>query len=433
MLRPSFRPLLAGLLLALAGAARAQIPDPASFATLFPPDPVLPGTAPGVAVRSRARPEYAPRGVPLGLIMAHPSLDLGIGYDTDPAGQGRGPGSLVVSTAPSLSLGAAWEQDRAGLVLGAEDRRYPALPALGRTDWTAAAGIALGFGRDRLRLRASERALHEDGDTIGALPTDHPLPYRVSAALASYRFAAARLSITPEIGVASWRYGAASLGGVAISERDRDRDIGRAGVTARYALDPGLGFVIVLRDTATRYVAPAPGAPSRNSDAIAALAGLEDAADPMLRLRLLVGYERRAFAAAAYGIHQSPIAEAQAIWQPDGMTTVTATLSRRIEDAAAEGVSGYAETALALRLDREARRNLIVSLALGGAHAEFTGGAGREQAGHLGASATWLLNRRMRLTAGETLTTLDAAGGGAPGGARSATNSLSLLSLGFGL
>ena len=417
----------------LAHPARAQTPDAASFATLFPPDLHAAGTAPGVTVLSRARPLYDPRGIRLGVLMARPSLDLSTGYDTDPAGQPGRAGSLEFRTAPALTLGAGWGEDRLGLALSADDRRFPADPGLDRTDWTAAAGLDLGFGRDRLRLAATQRALHEDGSTIGTLPTDRPLPYRVSAALASYRFAGARVSVTPEIDVAAWRYATASLGGIAVSENDRNRDIARAGATARYALDPQTHFVVVLRDTATRYTAPAAGAPSRNSNAVSVLAGIEDATDPMLRLRLLLGWEQRVFASATYATHAAPIAEAQAIWQPSGMTTVTATLSRRIEDAAAEGVAGYTETAAGLRIDREARRNLIVSLSIGGQYADFTGGAGRERAGQAGASATWLLNRRMRITAGESVSVLDGSAGGLPGGTRSVTRSLSLVTLGFGL
>lgn len=427
--------LLTGLVLVtgLGPRARAQTPDPARFATLFPHDPAGLGTEPGVTVLSRARPLYDPLGVRLGVLLAHPALDLGIGYDSDPAGLPHRPGSLEIRTAPSLTLGAAWGEDRLGVVLRADDRRVLADPALDRTDWTAGAGLDLSFGHDRLRLAATERALHEDGSQIGALPTDRPLPYRVSAALASYRIGGARFSVTPELGLSAWRYATASLGGIAASETYRDRDIARAGATARYALDPGMRFVVVLQGTTTRYTAPAARAPSRNSSGLAVLAGLEDAADPMLRLRLLLGYERRVFASAAFGTHAAPIAEAQLVWQPSGMTTVTVTLSRRIEDAAQEGVAGYTETAAGLRIDREARRNLIVSLALGGQRADFTGAGGWENAGQMGASATWLLNRRMRITAGETLTSLDGAAAGLASGGHSVTRSLSLITLGFGL
>ncbi len=188
----------------------------------------------------------------------------------------------------------------------------------------------------------------------------------------------------------------------------------------------------MLRGTQSHYVTPQAGAPSRDSTGIAALIGAE-AGDGILHLRILAGWEQRDFAARPYGTHAAPVAEAQAVWQPGGMTTLTATLSRRIEDAAQEGVAGYTETAAGLRMDREVRRNLLLSVAAGVQRAAFTNGGGSETGSSLGASATWLLNRRMRITAAETVTALHGPANAAVPGSGSVTRSVSLLTLGFGL
>lgn len=434
--RRTWRLAAAGLALGLASlpvaAARGQALGPADLQSLFPPAPREAGTAAGVTVLSRARPLYDPRGVRLGLLEAYPRLDFGLGYDSDPSGLPHGAGGFVLRTAPSLALGAGWGGDSVGVTLGLDDRRVPGVPAADRTDWTAAAGLRFGFGPDRLSVAVAERALHEDGSEIGALPTDRPLPYRVTALGLADRIGAGRVSLTPALGFATWRYDAASLGGVAVSQAYRNRDVAQGGLTARYALAPRTDLVLVLRGTGTSYVAPPPGAPSRDSTGVAVLAGAEGG-DGVVHLRLLVGWEQRDFAAAAYGSHAAPIAEAEAIWQPSGMTTVTATLSRRIEDAAQEGVAGFTETAAGLRLDREARRNLLVSLDAGVQRAVFTNGGGSETGTRLGASVTWLLNRRMRVVAAETVSALHGRATAGVAGSGSVTRSLSLLTLGLGL
>lgn len=414
-------------------AAHGQEALPAAdIATLFPADTQAPGTAPGVTVFSRARPLYAPRGLRLGLLEAQPRIDLGLGYDSDPTGLPHGAGGFVWRTAPSLTLGTGRGEDTIGIALGADDVRAPGVPAADRTDWAAAAGLRLGIGPDRLALDAAERGLHEDGSEIGALPTDRPLPYRITTLRAAYRIGGARLSLTPALGFAAWRYDAARLGGVSVSQAYRDRDVVQGEVTASYALAPRRDLLLVLRGTQSHYVTPQAGAPSRDSTGIAALIGAE-AGDGILHLRILAGWEQRDFAARPYGTHAAPVAEAQAVWQPGGMTTLTATLSRRIEDAAQEGVAGYTETAAGLRMDREVRRNLLLSVAAGVQRAAFTNGGGSETGSSLGASATWLLNRRMRITAAETVTALHGPANAAVPGSGSVTRSVSLLTLGFGL
>ncbi|MGC8475728.1 MAG: outer membrane beta-barrel protein [Acetobacteraceae bacterium] len=421
-------PLLLALLVLLAAPARAQL-DPAGFTSLFPADIRAPGQAPGVTVLSRARPEYAPLPLRLGPLLARPSLDLGFGYDTDPAGLPGQHGSPETLLAPSLALAGGWEGASLAIALGAADHRRTAAPALDYTDWTAGTGLRLGDSRTRLTLSAVSRALHEDGSTIGALPTDRPLAWHLTAARAALRWGDGIVSLTPALDFAAFRYADAVLGGVGLSQADRDRNLLRPGLTARYALDPGTDLVVSLRDTITRYTAPTAGQPSRDSNAVTALAGFQDGADPMLRWRLLAGWETRHF--AGYGTRSGPVLEAQAIWQPDGMTTVIATLARRMEDAAQEGVAGYTATSGALRLDREAWRNLILSASLGAEHAAFTDGT-HEDAGSAGFAARWLLNRWMRVTASESVTALEGATSVLLPGGRRVTRSVSLLRLGFG-
>ena len=428
--------LMAGLLLCLLLAAppcRAQALGPDDIALLFPPAPHDAGTAAGVTVDSRARPLYAPRGVRLGLLEAHPHIDLGFGFDSNPTGLPGGRGGAILRIAPSLVLGTGWGGDRVGLYLGLDNRQVLGVALADRTDWTTAAGLRLRAGADRLRLTVASQALHEDGSEVGALPTDRPLAYRITALRAAWRFGRARLTLSPALGFAAWRYAAASLGGLAVSEAYRNRDVAQAALTTRYALASRSDLVLVLRGTDTHYVAAPPGAPSRDSTGVAVLAGIEGG-DGILQLRLLAGWEERRFAAAVYGSHAAPITEAQLVWTPAGMTTVTTTLSRRIEDAATEGVAGFTATAARLRIDHEARRNLLLSLSAGVETAQFTEGGGHETGTELGASLTWLLNRRLRVTAAERFTALHgAAAVGAAAGSGSVSRSLSLLTLGLGL
>jgi hypothetical protein len=81
------------------------------------------------------------------------------------------------------------------------------------------------------------------------------------------------------------------------------------------------------------------------------------------------------------------------------MTTVTATLTRSIEDAAQEGIAGYTYTSGRLVLDHEYQRNVLLQVYAGVQRADFLQGGGQASGVSLGGGVTWLLNRNMRLSA----------------------------------
>ena len=86
------------------------------------------------------------------------------------------------------------------------------------------------------------------------------------------------------------------------------------------------------------------------------------------------------------------------IWNPSGMTTVTGSLTRSIEDAAQEGIAGYTYTSARLRLDHEYQRNVLLRFPPA-CSTPITCRAAASRIIPLGAGVTWLLNRHLRLSA----------------------------------
>src|SRR5258708_6404154 len=95
------------------------------------------GTAPGVTVASRARPDFDPLGTRLGSFVLHPRLEEGLGYDSNVFGGSSPRGSWVVGTHPSLLVGSDWSRNSLGLYVGIDDVRTVDQPRQSRTDWTA--------------------------------------------------------------------------------------------------------------------------------------------------------------------------------------------------------------------------------------------------------------------------------------------------------
>jgi hypothetical protein len=121
------------------------------------------------------------------------------------------------------------------------------------------------------------------------------------------------------------------------------------------------------------------------------------------------------------------------IWNPSGLTTITGSLTRSIEDAAQEGIVGYSYTSARLRLDHEYQRNVLLRFSAGVQHVDYLQGGGQSNGFSLGAGVTWLLNRHMRLSAtydftdqtGSSNPTLQTTG--------SYTRSIGLLTLRFAM
>jgi hypothetical protein len=356
------------------------------------------GTAPGVTVASREHPEYDPLGTRLGSFVFRPRIDEGLGYDDNVFGGTPKRGSWILGTHPSLLVNSDWSRDSIGGYLGVDDLRYLDQPQQSRTDWTASLGGTLAVGRDELTLAVAHLALHQDRTELDALPTDQPVAYQVNDVRAGYTIALDRLSITPSLEFSTFRYENTTILGASTPQAYRNRDVVQGAVTTRYELMPQRNLLVVIRATGSDYVDPQPGQPTRNSTGYQALVGFSDDSDAVWRYRVLVGWEVRNFAASQFGSHQAPLAEAELIWNPSGMTTVTGSLTRSIEDAAQEGIAGYTYTSARLTLDHEYRRDVLLRFSAGVQSADYLQGGGRSDGFTVGAGVSWLLNRQMRLS-----------------------------------
>ena len=85
------------------------------------------------------------------------------------------------------------------------------------------------------------------------------------------------------------------------------------------------------------------------------------------------------------------------IWTPTGLTTLTGSVDRTIEDDASEGTTGFVYTRVRLIVDHEYLRNILLQGRFSVQHAFYLPAAGNETIDNVGASVTWLLNRHLRV------------------------------------
>jgi hypothetical protein len=375
----------------LAGKATADI-----ISALLPEGIPGYGTGPAVTVATRLHPEQQPLGLREGPYLATPSLETAIGYSSNalPGPYRRGSWQLI--TQPALGIAADLAPDQAAAAIALRRTAQPSLPGQSRTDVTATAGATLARGNDQLTLAAAHVTRHEDGGQLDTLPTDRPTEVRIDDIRTTFTRTSGRWTIAPAIEAANWAYGRASFLGVPADQSYRDRIVAQGGVTLRYELAPLRTLVLLAQAIGQDYTNTPQGQPSPDSIAYQLLAGIDYDDDTVWHWRALLGVETRRFAASAFRTQDNLIAEAALGWSPDGMTSVTATLSRETGDAAQSGTSGATYTAARLALDRECLRNLILRAYLGWQRADYFQGA--SQSGTLaGIGLTWVLNRTVRL------------------------------------
>lgn len=409
------------------GGVRAEL-----LSSYFPTGVPGYGNAPGVTVASRERPEFDPPGARVGSFVLHPQLEQATGYDSNVFGSSSARGSWLVGTRPSLLVNSDWSRNSLGGFVSVDDRRYLNQPRQSQTNWTASIGGSLAVGRDQLTVSVAHLSLHQARTDLDALPSDAPVAFRVDDARASYLISLGRVSVTPSLAFTTYRYDSTTILGVPTSQAYRDRNVVQGAVTTRYELSAQRNLLLVTRALGTHYVSPQAGAPTRDSTGYEMLVGFEDDADAVWRYRVLLGWQMRAFRASQYATHQAPMAEAVVIWSPSGLTTVTGTLTRSIEDAAQEGIAGYTYTSARLVVDHEYRRDLLLQVSASAQRADFLQGGGHTGGFSLGGGVTWLINRHLRLSAAYDFT--DQHGNSGPGlTTGNYTRSIGLLTLRAGM
>lgn len=353
----------------------------------------------GVTVLSRLRPLYEEPGVRLGAYTINARLDESVGYDSNITGISGGPSSGFIKTSPSISANSNWSRNRFGVAASMDKYSYFSASKQNYTNYSASIGGGYTIGRHDLNVGYSHLRQHQLGTDIGTVATTTPLAYDVDAVRADYTIEAGRFSFVPNLDVRLFQFGNASVVGQPTNQNFRDRTVVIGGVTTRYQLSDQRGILVVLQGINSHYIRPQDQQVSNNSKSVLLLAGIDYQATGLWRYRILGGVEVRDFAASQYGTRTAPVAEANVIYTPTGLTTLTGFVRRQIEDPQSEGTAGYTFTTTGLVVDHELRRNVLLQGRGSFQAAEYFQGTGTTTSYSLGGGANWLVNRRVRLSA----------------------------------
>lgn len=351
----------------------------------------------GVTVLTRLRPLYETPGVRVGSFVISPNLDESLFYNSNLNGV-PGSGSWGMRTSGAVSASSDWVRNSLAATIGFASNRFFTFPNENFVDWNV--GLAGGYTINDSQLQAaySHQTSHMLGTTIATTSSQAPVLNQTDSGDLTYTFHLGDLAIIPDVNVSAYRFGPAIINGRTFDQSFLNRNVLAGGVDARYSLSEEGSVLVVLRGATSDYVQPVPGQPSNNSYGLQMLAGIDYQGEGVWRYRLLLGMQRQAFQAAQYASQVAPVTEAGVIWTPTGLTTVTGNLSREIEDPTSAGTIGFVATRASLVVDHELMPNVFLQARGSDTYVQYLlSGGDTQNNASVGAGATWLLNRNMRL------------------------------------
>ena len=405
--------------------------------------PVIGGPVGGIPSdnsRSQALSRYDAQGVQAGSFVIRTDVSEGLGYNSNVEAVSGGRGSLFNTSTGNLSATSDWSRNSVFLNLSVINQRYFDLPAQNNTQWTVESGGTIDVGKDQIGFTYSHLNVPETPGDLNAVTTAQAVTSRVDAVQFSYtKKLDSPFSFIPAVSISRFDYDNFASSNTVFSQSYRNRVVFQGGVTTEYELAPKENLLFVVQGTHSSYTGSSQGFARRDSNGAELLGGIDfPAPGANVQFRVVAGYQIRDYVKKAYSNLASPIAEASLTWTPTRLTTLAFSFRRDIEDASDETIAGYTLTTARFDVTHELRRNVVLR-----GHLELDQGnfqssqfgqplvltslreSGAAQTIYnVGSSATWLLNRNLRLQASDEIFKRQ-------GGGSNYFANVSLLTVGF--
>ncbi|AOR78130.1 outer membrane beta-barrel protein [Novosphingobium resinovorum] len=405
MRRSGSKPALVPCLLGLIGACAAQGAQAQDASA----------SDAAISVQKRARPELDPVPVRFGSFEALVSTEARIAYDDNIyAARNDKTGDALATLSTRLSAHSTWSRHAVSLDGDAALVRGFSQPNEDTETYDARFGGRLDLGTlTRLAVRAGYSRAFEPRGSIGDTTLRGPrIAYNALELGLDVEHTAGRLILGARAGLDGYHYAAYRAGGAQIAPGDRDYRTWNAGASAGYAIAPGVATFIEGSYNQARYPGDT-GAFDRSSSGWSLRGGLGFGVTRLVRGRAAIGYQDQRYDDPAFPRIKGLDFSAGVEWSPTRLMTWALEARRSIQRSPLVGVAGIRQSRYGIRLDYEARRNLILWGRLDRTVSEYASTARNQTDLSGGLGADWLLGRKLRLAAqaGLQRTRSDGTGG----------------------
>lgn len=347
-------------------------------------------------VRQRPRPEVDPLGVHLGGFYAYPSVRTSEIYDdnifvtpTDKRGD------FITEIAPELSVESNWNNHALNFDAGAAAGYYATHTGEDYVDYHFGTDGRLDLTRDdQLTAAFLYRHAHEDrsspDDVQGKRPTEYDLYHGEIGD--QNRFGRFTLKLDSQLDRYKY-FNDETDSGTSIDNSDRDRLATLHSVTLSYEIVPDYDAYVRASYNRQDYDSHQDNnGDNRNSQGVETVAGLAIDLGGVTRADIFAGYLAQFYQDSAFDTVSGPSFGGSLVWNPTGLTTVTATVARTLQETTTEGASGYFSTEALINIDHELLRNLLLNAFGGYSNNDYQGISRNDNIWTGGAGVEYLMN-----------------------------------------
>lgn len=367
--------------------------------------PVLPpgfASAADQGVAERSRPDWQALGVRLGAFTLKPRATIAAGATSNAYLTRDGSrSSAFVSSSTDVELTSDWSRHYLSLHGNALVNKYVGNGPLDTTGWALGAAGRYDI-HSTLQVAATADVTRDnesrfEGESISANFAVSPFIRETALIRANYNPGRAGLQLT-----ADYRHlhflPVTFQDGTRAGQSVRDRSLAELVAQGTFASTPSFALFGQASVSRTRFDVPGPPQLLQSdSDGFRLLGGVNLAMEGIATGSIGVGWSRRDYSDARIGTHSGLSVEALVELFPKESTTVTLNARRQLSDA--NPTSGpYWETFGGATVDREVRRNIIVSATGGYTRQHYLDSLSRDSSAlYGGLSGTYLIARSMEV------------------------------------
>ncbi|UAK23396.1 outer membrane beta-barrel protein [Sphingomonas nostoxanthinifaciens] len=356
-----------------------------------------------IAVLDRLHPEFDPQGINLGSFVLLPKVDVTArGTDNLYATDSDRRSDVAGVVDPSFKLNSNWSRNWVTLAGDAAITRYADhgsenvetydVNGAGQYDIDSQSYVRGFVDYGRLAERRSDVGTPNNTVT--------PIRYNSLNAIGTAQWQSSRFKLVASGGVNQLRYSDnVTFAGAPASQGYRDRNSYRGTARGEYALTPDVSLLVQGTASFQRYTQNNQSAFNRNSDRQELLGGISMELTQLVRAEAGVGYIHLTYKQPGLQGFSGIGARAQVQFFPSQLTTVSLKASRTIEDSGLPTAPSYVRSLVALQVDHELLRNLILSGSAQYSNNDFNLQARQEHRPEFFARAIYTLDRHFSLTA----------------------------------
>lgn len=365
----------------------------------------------GESVLERRRPEVEQLGLRVGSFNFLPRLEAGATYDTNVfATENNRRDDYIWTVRPRLEIRSDFSAHALNFTASANAGRYQEYSHENYTDYLFQTDGRYDFSKSgSLDGQVYHRQNHEGRGDIDSLSGyAEPVVYRTTGGEAGYtqRFNRVRTRLSGSANYYEYDDVALNGGGVA---RQNDRDRWEYAGVARVGYEFLDGYETFLQGTYSwnRYRRDTDfGGFKRDSDGYQVVAGISTDLTGLITGEFYAGYLGRNYDDSRLKDFNGLALGGRVNWAVTQLTAVTGSVSRQVrETSASQGTgraSSYNRTVVALGVDHELLRTLLLNARAQYRNDDFNGISRKDNIYTLGAGATYQVNRYLYLTGGYT-------------------------------